>query len=585
MDMIAHYENTNTCKLYYGPVLTYTDLCADLADSLVGISSIYSGSLSGSDHHPFIQNGYEATFLHEGIFSTVYHSSQDSTTYMNFSYMTDMTKAALATVYVVGQTYAQPQVAFNFPGGLPEGLVPDQPTTFSVEVYGLNAGIPVPGSGKLFYSIVGGPFDSTDMVETLPNLYSATLPATACGTRVAFYVGADEQENGRFYDTDVPHSAAAATNLAYSIDDNFQTDQGWTTAIVGATSGYWERGVPVDDDGWEYDPASDADGSGMCYLTQNQYGNTDVDNGAVRLISPIFDMSLPGTISYNYYLFLTNTEGGVDKLLVEINNSGGAGLWTTIAVHDEHNGLDWNHNEITELDLAAAGVALSDNMQIRFTANDADPQSIVEAGVDAFKVTQIQCYEEVAVSGLQVYDSTSIIISAENDIISGSIELTEGNISPEYEVWFMDDQEQIYQPDTNYYSMDVAVSEATIASAELTGNWSFQITAIQPGETDFTIQLKLNDAAYYSSPLIPINVAPDYIVGDANFDGSINVSDAVAIINYVFVGGDPPVPEEAAGDANCDGTVNVSDAVMIVNYVFVGGNPPGDPDGDGEPDC
>ncbi len=585
MDMIAHYENTNTCKLYYGPILTYTDLCADLADSLVGISSIYSGSLSGSDHHPFIQNGYEATFLHEGIFSTVYHSYQDSTTYMNFSYMTDMTKAALATVYVVAQTYAQPQVAFNFPGGLPDGLVPDQPTTFSVEVYGVNSGIPIPGSGKLFYKIGGGALDSVNMVETLPNVYNAAIPAAACGTRVQFYVGADEQENGRFYDTDVPHSAASATNLAYSIQDNFQLDQGWTTTIVGATSGYWERGVPVDDDGWEYDPASDADGSGMCYLTQNQYGNTDVDNGAVRLTSPIFDMSLPGTISYDYYLFLTNTEGGVDKLLVEINNSGGAGLWTTIAVHDQTNGLDWEHNEITEQDLADAGVSLSENMQIRFTANDADPQSIVEAGVDAFKVTQIQCYEEVAVSGLQVHDSTSLIMLVEGDVISGSIELTEGYTSPEYEVWFMDDQEQIYQPDTNYYSMEISVSEATIASAELTGNWSFQINAIQPGQTDFTIQLNLNDAAYYFSPPMPIDVAPDYIVGDANFDGSINVSDAVAIINYVFVGGDPPVPEEAAGDANCDGTVNVSDAVMIINYVFVGGNVPGDPDGNGEPDC
>jgi hypothetical protein len=30
------------------------------------------------------------------------------------------------------------------------------------------------------------------------------------------------------------------------------------------------------------------------------------------------------------------------------------------------------------------------------------------------------------------------------------------------------------------------------------------------------------------------------------------------------------------GDANCDGTVNVSDAVWIINYVFVGGAAPGD---------
>jgi hypothetical protein len=72
--------------------------------------------------------------------------------------------------------------------------------------------------------------------------------------------------------------------------------------------------------------------------------------------------------------------------------------------------------------------------------------------------------------------------------------------------------------------------------------------------------------------------------GDANSDQDVNVSDAVFIINYIFVGGDPPNPIES-GDCNCDGTCNVSDAVMIINYVFVGGNAPCDTDGDDIPDC
>jgi FG-GAP repeat/Dockerin type I domain/FG-GAP-like repeat len=75
-----------------------------------------------------------------------------------------------------------------------------------------------------------------------------------------------------------------------------------------------------------------------------------------------------------------------------------------------------------------------------------------------------------------------------------------------------------------------------------------------------------------------------YTCGDANSDQNVNVSDAVWIINYVFVGGDPPDPLDS-GDANCDGTSNVSDAVWIINYVFVGGNEPCDSDGDSIPDC
>ena len=65
----------------------------------------------------------------------------------------------------------------------------------------------------------------------------------------------------------------------------------------------------------------------------------------------------------------------------------------------------------------------------------------------------------------------------------------------------------------------------------------------------------------------------DVVCGDANGDGTVNVSDAVYIINYVFVGGDAPDPL-CSGDANGDETVNVSDAVYIINYVFVGGDPP-----------
>jgi hypothetical protein len=62
--------------------------------------------------------------------------------------------------------------------------------------------------------------------------------------------------------------------------------------------------------------------------------------------------------------------------------------------------------------------------------------------------------------------------------------------------------------------------------------------------------------------------------GDVNHDFEINVSDAIYIINYVFLGGPPPEPHISVGDANCDGAVNVSDAVWILNYVFISGAPP-----------
>ncbi len=66
---------------------------------------------------------------------------------------------------------------------------------------------------------------------------------------------------------------------------------------------------------------------------------------------------------------------------------------------------------------------------------------------------------------------------------------------------------------------------------------------------------------------------PDYLQGDANFDGIFNISDAVYIINHVFIDGDPPQPVMEAGDANDDGEVNVSDAVFLINFIFIPGAP------------
>jgi hypothetical protein len=100
MDMIAHFANTDLANLYSGPDLTYVTLWQSLADSLVGITGHFAGVANNSDHAGFVDNGYSAICVHEGIFSSVYHSSLDSTTYMSFPYFAKMVKASLATAYV-----------------------------------------------------------------------------------------------------------------------------------------------------------------------------------------------------------------------------------------------------------------------------------------------------------------------------------------------------------------------------------------------------------------------------------------------------------------------------------------------------
>jgi hypothetical protein len=75
-------------------------------------------------------------------------------------------------------------------------------------------------------------------------------------------------------------------------------------------------------------------------------------------------------------------------------------------------------------------------------------------------------------------------------------------------------------------------------------------------------------------PVYPVpTCCSPYIPGDANGDGSTDISDAVYLIGYIFAGGPAPNPLPA-GDANCDGAVDISDAVYMIQYIFVGGPPP-----------
>ncbi len=61
--------------------------------------------------------------------------------------------------------------------------------------------------------------------------------------------------------------------------------------------------------------------------------------------------------------------------------------------------------------------------------------------------------------------------------------------------------------------------------------------------------------------------------GDADGNGIITISDAVYLINYIFVGGFAPNPI-CLGDADGNGLITISDAVFLINYIFAGGPAP-----------
>jgi hypothetical protein len=66
---------------------------------------------------------------------------------------------------------------------------------------------------------------------------------------------------------------------------------------------------------------------------------------------------------------------------------------------------------------------------------------------------------------------------------------------------------------------------------------------------------------------------PDYPCGDANTDETVDLQDAVFLINYIFAGG--PAPQQMTlGDVDCSGSINIADAVRLIIYLFSSGPAP-----------
>lgn len=64
----------------------------------------------------------------------------------------------------------------------------------------------------------------------------------------------------------------------------------------------------------------------------------------------------------------------------------------------------------------------------------------------------------------------------------------------------------------------------------------------------------------------------DYLLGDVNEDGSIDVNDVTTLINYIL-GKNPPVFNPIAANVNGDEGINVNDVTAIINLILSGETP------------
>jgi len=67
-----------------------------------------------------------------------------------------------------------------------------------------------------------------------------------------------------------------------------------------------------------------------------------------------------------------------------------------------------------------------------------------------------------------------------------------------------------------------------------------------------------------------------FVRGDSNSDGSVNLTDGVIPLLFLFSGGPPPVCADAA-DTNDTGGIEITDSIIIFSWLFAGGAPPAPP--------
>lgn len=283
-----------------------------------------------------------------------------------------------------------PSLAFSFPKGAAE-LIDPAGDMITVVIEGVTGGTLDDTTPTLHYS-TGSGYIPVAMTENEQGDFEAVFPAITCGTVVRYYVSA--QTVGGVTVTspaDAPDNTyraitAAALNTAFF--DTGETDPGWSVEDDGSLEGgTWQRGIPAGG-GDRGDPRLDFDDPSLqCWLTENVNGDSDVDGGPTRLISPAVDLSTFADPQFEYAIwFFTDEVGGPDFDRIEMHFSDDDGkTWTF--VRSETSPAGWLQRVIRIADY----VAPTSEFRVRFSAFDVPNNSIVEAAVDAIHIFDIEC--------------------------------------------------------------------------------------------------------------------------------------------------------------------------------------------------
>ncbi len=150
-------------------------------------------------------------------------------------------------------------------------------------------------------------------------------------------------------------------------------------------------------------------------------------------------------------------------------------------------------------------------------------------------------------------------------------------------------------------TLDSLVESGSVSRAEVAGRKAifYLDSLIRDLPVEFTFQIKARFPvraegplsrvyeyydtkveAYHTAPIVAVlrgeTEEVEFTRGDSNRDDNVDVSDAVASLEYLFQGGTAMLCADAA-DINDDGQLDITDAIRLLGYLFQGGPSPAEP--------
>lgn len=299
-----------------------------------------------------------------------------------------------------------------------------------------------------------------------------------------------------------------------------------------------------------------SDGGGLRLLDMSVTGNSaDTQGGGLYLVGGVFTEMTGGRLSAN-----DAEEGGgayISGVTVQV-------LLRSCLVTDNLASLGRGGGMLLE-NLFAAGSGLVIIDGCTFANNEADDGGALYVLDSTVSVGNAIFWSDVADFGPEMViegdtEDAEVVVDVSDLIESNVLELGTGEL--DYGVGNLDEDPLFVDEAGGDYHLtaDSPCIDAGAAGLLIPAEDFEQDTRNMDGDGDGT-----------AVPDMGADEVCPFLPGDADESGTVSMTDALYILEYLFSSGPAPLPVIEVADVNGDGSVSIPDAQRILNYLFSSG--------------